>query len=69
LILASLAPALWGIIELGILLGTRGPNLVRRRPGATADLKTASLGDLLGSTILLSENLLKRRWLSERLES
>jgi uncharacterized membrane protein YhaH (DUF805 family) len=26
LILASLPPALWGIVELGILPGTRGPN-------------------------------------------
>lgn len=37
-ILASLPPALWGIIELGILPGTRGPNLYgadpAQQPGA-----------------------------------
>jgi uncharacterized membrane protein YhaH (DUF805 family) len=27
LVLASLPPALWGIVELGILPGTKGPNL------------------------------------------
>jgi uncharacterized membrane protein YhaH (DUF805 family) len=32
LILASLAPALWGIVELGILPGTRGPNLYGADP-------------------------------------
>ena len=31
-ILASLPPALWGIIELGILPGTRGPNLYGADP-------------------------------------
>ena len=37
-ILASLPPALWGIVELGILPGTRGPNLYgadpAQQPGA-----------------------------------
>jgi uncharacterized membrane protein YhaH (DUF805 family) len=32
LVLASLAPALWGIVELGILPGTRGPNLYGADP-------------------------------------
>ncbi|MBT1513231.1 DUF805 domain-containing protein [Bradyrhizobium sp. SRL28] len=32
LILASLPPALWGIIELGILPGTKGPNLYGADP-------------------------------------
>jgi uncharacterized membrane protein YhaH (DUF805 family) len=32
LILASLPPALWGIVELGILPGTRGPNLYGADP-------------------------------------
>jgi uncharacterized membrane protein YhaH (DUF805 family) len=31
-ILASLPPALWGIVELGILPGTRGPNLYGADP-------------------------------------
>jgi uncharacterized membrane protein YhaH (DUF805 family) len=32
LIFASLLPALWGIVELGILPGTRGPNLYGADP-------------------------------------
>ena len=32
LILASLPPALWGIVELGILPGTKGPNLYGADP-------------------------------------
>jgi uncharacterized membrane protein YhaH (DUF805 family) len=32
LFLASLPPALWGIVELGILPGTRGPNLYGADP-------------------------------------
>jgi uncharacterized membrane protein YhaH (DUF805 family) len=32
LVLASLPPALWGIVELGILPGTRGPNLYGADP-------------------------------------
>ena len=32
LILASLLPALWGIVELGILPGTKGPNLYGADP-------------------------------------
>jgi uncharacterized membrane protein YhaH (DUF805 family) len=32
LIFASLPPALWGIVELGILPGTRGPNLYGADP-------------------------------------
>lgn len=32
LILASLPPALWGILELGILPGTKGPNLYGADP-------------------------------------
>jgi hypothetical protein len=32
LALASLPPALWGIVELGILPGTRGPNLYGADP-------------------------------------
>ena len=32
LMLASLPPALWGIVELGILPGTRGPNLYGADP-------------------------------------
>jgi hypothetical protein len=31
-ILASLPPALWGIVELGILPGTKGPNLYGADP-------------------------------------
>ena len=32
LVLASLPPALWGIVELGILPGTKGPNLYGADP-------------------------------------
>jgi uncharacterized membrane protein YhaH (DUF805 family) len=32
LVLASLLPALWGIVELGILPGTKGPNLYGADP-------------------------------------
>ena len=32
LILASLLPALWGIVELGVLPGTKGPNLYGADP-------------------------------------
>ena len=32
LIFASLPPALWGIVELGILPGTKGPNLYGADP-------------------------------------
>lgn len=32
LLLASLPPALWGIVELGILPGTKGPNLYGEDP-------------------------------------
>jgi uncharacterized membrane protein YhaH (DUF805 family) len=32
LIFASLPPALWGIVELGILPGTKGPNLYGAEP-------------------------------------
>jgi uncharacterized membrane protein YhaH (DUF805 family) len=32
LVLAGLAPALWGLVELGILPGTRGPNLYGADP-------------------------------------
>jgi uncharacterized membrane protein YhaH (DUF805 family) len=32
LVLASLPPALWGLVELGILPGTRGPNLYGAEP-------------------------------------
>ena len=32
LVLASLPPALWGIVELGVLPGTKGPNLYGADP-------------------------------------
>jgi uncharacterized membrane protein YhaH (DUF805 family) len=32
LVLASLPPALWGLVELGLLPGTRGPNLYGADP-------------------------------------
>jgi uncharacterized membrane protein YhaH (DUF805 family) len=32
LVLAGLAPALWGLVELGILPGTKGPNLYGADP-------------------------------------
>jgi uncharacterized membrane protein YhaH (DUF805 family) len=37
LIFASLLPALWGIVELGILPGTKGPNLYGADPAQLPD--------------------------------
>lgn len=44
LIFASLPLALWGIVELGILPGTKGPNLYGADPAQPAGLKTAMSG-------------------------